>query len=513
MTVQSNHLQFDIVIVGSGAGGGTAAKELSALCKQGYTVALLELGPRYTPENNTRDELPMAQQYYFNGGGFQTRSQDMTLAFAKGVGGSTNVYTGVTFKLPETAVKKWGVDGIDLEDLSPRMDKYIAENGAHFENEANINQNNKLFKSGCETLGWHVDQFAINTRNCAGLSTCNLGCPISAKQGTAVVQIPVAEQNGVQVIPNCRIEKVIESTPHGVTLLAELTNSREPKDENQHIQIRAKKVILSAGSINTSAILLRSFGGNFNPLIGRYLTCHPAMIMAGEHMDEVNGTQGPPKNYFSEGFVEQDRFLLESCMYFPFSFARNLVGFGPEVDEFIGRYPHLQMTLALVLDDAHEINRITLDKQGEPQVDYKLDNKIQRSFVKAIRASAKLMFGAGASRVHAPGSKQFFIHQEQAEHLDKLITEKNFKLGQVTIASAHLMGGCKMGESIDDSVTNSWGKVHGHENLYVADGSLFPGCSEVNPYLTIMALADRVAEGVNRDFLANSRLAATKQTA
>ncbi len=494
-------LQFDIVIVGSGAGGGTVAKELSDLCKRGVKIALLELGPHHVAAENNREELAMAQRYYFSGGGFQTTTQDMTLAFAKGVGGSTNVYTGVTFKLPETAVKKWNVPGISLDDLDPRMEKYLQENGAHFEDEANINQNNQRFKAGCEKLGWHVDQFAINTRNCAGLGTCNLGCPRSAKQGTAVVQIPKAEQNGVQVIPNCRVERI-----DGNDILATITPQENisaiSTDQTHHsYRIKAKKIILCAGAVNTPAILMRSFGKTFNPVIGRYLTCHPALIMAAEHPDKVDGTQGPPKNYYSEQFVKSDRFLLESCMYFPFSFSRNLVGFGTQVDEFISRYPYLQMTIALVLDDAHHENRISINKQGEAQVHYKLDKKIQSSFVKAIRASAKLMFTAGANRLHAPGSKQFFIHQHEADQLEQLITEKYFKLGQASIASAHLMGGCKMGESPKHSVTNSWGKVHGQANLYVADGSLFPSCSEVNPYLTIMALADRVAEGVRNDFL------------
>lgn len=518
MTTNSNaptDLRYDIVIIGSGAGGGTVAKELSALCKKGFKIALLEQGPRFKPEDNTRKELAMARQHYFSGGGFQTTTQDMTLAFAKGVGGSTNVYTGVTFKLPESAVKKWNVPGINLEDLNPRMDKYLRENGAHKESEENINQNNRLFKSGCENLGWHVDQFSINTRNCAGLGTCNLGCPRAAKQGTAVVQIPNAEQNGVDVIPNCKVDTIesgksaensyVRATiSAGNTTTTTTNNNRSPPPaaglQPGQYRIQARKIVLSAGAINSPAILMRSFGKQGNPMIGRYLTCHPAIIMAAEHANEVNGTQGPPKNYYSDQFVSDDRFLLESCMYFPFSFSRNLVGFGPEVDEFVHRYPYLQMVIALVLDDAFSHNRVTINKQGEPQVNYQLDKTIQRRFVKASKASAKLMFAAGAKRAHVPGSKQFFIQSSERNQLDTLIADNQFKLGQTTIASAHLMGGCKMGESPSSSVTNSWGKVHGFEHLYVADGSLFPGCSEVNPYLTIMALADRVAEGIRKEF-------------
>lgn len=489
-------LNYDIVIIGSGAGGGTVAKELSELCKKGIKIALLELGARFKPEDNTREEQAMVRQYYFKSGGFQTTSMDMTLAFAKGVGGSTNVYTGVTFKLPESAVKKWNVKGINLDDLNPRMDKYIKENGAHFEQPENINKNNQCFKLGCEKLNWHVEQFAINTRNCVGLATCNLGCAKGAKQGTAIIQIPEAERNGVEVITHCKVNRI-----DGNEVIADITHSDA---SSQHVagqySINAKKIIVCAGAINTSAILLRSFGEKFNPLIGRYLTCHPASIMVAEHEDQINSTEGPPKNYYSDQFVKSDRFLLESCMYFPFSFARTLTGFGENVDEILHRYPYLQMTIALILDEAYQYNRVAIDKNGEPKVHYKLNKEIQSAFVKASIASAQLMFAAGAKRVHVPGSKQFFINRNELDRLDEIIHAKYFKLGQATISSAHLMGGCKMGESAENSVTNSWGKVHGFDHIYIADGSLFPACSEVNPYLTIMALADRVAEGIKKDW-------------
>ncbi len=491
-------LHFDIVIIGSGAGGGTVAKELAPLCKKGLTIALLEMGPRHLPHENTRQEFEMAQKYYFNGGGFQTQSKDMTLAFAKGLGGSTNVYTGVTFKLPQHAVDKWNIDGINLQDLDPRMNKYLAENGAHFESSENINQNNQLFKQGCEHLNWHVDEFLINTRNCAGLATCNLGCPRSAKQGTAVVQIPVAEAAGVEVITHCQVERIVYDSADDIRVHADLTQSNKLYAQGAY-DIRAGKVVVCAGAIHSPALLMRSFGKNFHPDIGRYLTCHPAMIIAGEYAQSLDSTQGSPKNYYSKQFVEHDRFLLESCMYFPFSFARNLVGFGPEVDEFIGRYPHLQMILALVLDDALPDNRVDIDRAGQAQVYYEISDNIRACFVEALKASGRLMFAAGAKRVHLPGTKAFYTYAHQADELDTLLTTEHLKPGQVTIASAHLMGGCRMGNSPEEGVCDNRGRLYNYKNIYVADGSLFPSCAEVNPYLTIMALADRVAEGIRQE--------------
>lgn len=73
------------------------------------------------------------------------------------------------------------------------------------------------------------------------------------------------------------------------------------------------------------------------------------------------------------------------------------------------------------------------------------------------------------------------------------------KPGKISVTSAHLMGGCAMGHDASDSVTDGWGQVHDVPWLYVADSSLFPQCSEINPYVTVMGLADRVAEGIRNN--------------
>ncbi len=90
--------------------------------------------------------------------------------------------------------------------------------------------------------------------------------------------------------------------------------------------------------------------------------------------------------------------------------------------------------------------------------------------------------------------RRFFIDREDASRVDELIARRYLKLGRNSITSAHLMGGCRMGAAPADSVTDAWGRVHGVPWLSVADASLFPRAAEINPYVTVMALADRVAE-------------------
>lgn len=495
-------LEYDIVIIGSGAGGGTVAKELSPLCRNGTRIALLEWGGCFEKKDNTRREIEMAQKYYFDFGGFQTTSQDLTLAFAKAVGGSTTVYTGTSLTAPQDVFDRWNVPNIDLCDLKPRYEKYIHENNVHQNSENELNENNTLFRDACQKLGWSVHQFPVNTKGCMGLGTCNLGCAVHAKQGTAYVQIPEAVKNGVDLIPFCRALKIEDHDVVAEVLPAEHGLKPSPLAPGPY-RFRAKKIVVCGGAMNSAPLFLRSFGDAKLPALGRYFTCHPALILVGEHPRQITNITGHPKSFYCDEFHHPERFLLETCLYYPFTLSKNLTGFGPEVDELMAHFRHLQMILVLAIDEAEKHNRVTIDRHGDPVVHYTFSDSTKHSLLQAIRASAKIFFAAGARRVHAPSAKNFFINQNDTDKIDELITEKQFKLGQISISAAHLMGGCRMGEDPKTSVTDSWGKVHGFEDLYVADSSLFPAASEVNPYLTIMALADRVAEGIRREWLSH----------
>src|SRR5439155_318132 len=118
--------------------------------------------------------------------------------------------------------------------------------------------------------------------------------------------------------------------------------------------------------------------------------------------------------------------------------------------------------------------------------------------VRGTRAAARIFFAAGARRVHAPADPPL-LEAADAGRLEERITAHHFRPGMLAVSAAHLMGGCGMGRSAADSVTDAWGRVHGLPWLRVADASLFPDSLEINPYLTIMGLADRVAEGIRRD--------------
>ena len=491
---------YDIAIIGSGAGGGTVAQQLSPLCREGVRIAVLEKGPKLRDEEFTGRELEMAQTLYEDGGGFLTAERTMTLAFGCTYGGSTAVYTGTSLLPPQRILEHWNVPELTFADVEQRARNFAAENNVHLlENEA-INDNNRLFVEGCRRLGYHVQQFPVNLKGCRGSSLCNLGCPNRAKQGTDRVQLPRAERNGVEVITRCEVLRLGEKTIFARVHRKPAGGKGEPSSwEPGEYEIDAKVIVVCAGAVNSPALLMRSGLAGKLPRLGHGFTCHPAIIMIAEHNRPITNFVGHPKSFYLDQFAESDRFLLETCMYFPFTTAKSMAGFGQEHSRFMRAFPRLQMILVLACDEVNAHNRVTVDRSGRAVVHYRFAPQVMRGLTRGAITSAKIFFAAGAARVHLPVAQFPMIERAEAERLDQVAEHPDFKPGKLPISAAHLQGGCAMGRGPADSVTDAYGRVHGIPWLFVADSSLFPNSVEINPYLTIMALADRVAETIRKE--------------
>lgn len=491
-------LECDVAIVGSGAGGGTVAQELSSLCRdKGLRILVLEKGPKLREDEFTGREHEMAQALYEDGGGYLTAERTMTLAFGRAYGGSTVVYTGTSLLPEERVIRGWNVPGIAVEDLCRRAAKFSEQNNVHLLPDDEINDNNRLFVEGCRALGYRAEQFPVNVKNCRGSSLCNLGCPNAAKQGTHRVQLPAAELNGVQVVTRCEVHEI------GNHRLAVEVSAKAPGDKGEEsawkpgeYEVAAKLVVVAAGAVNSPALLLRSGLGRRLPRLGHGFTAHPAFILVAEHEQSITNFVGHPKSFYVDQFAASDHYFLETCMYFPFITAKSLKGFGEPHRSFMKAFPRLQMILVLACDQANEHNRVTVDGSGRPVVHYRFTNEVARGLVRGGIASARIFFAAGAKRVHMPFAEPAEIRAKEAARLDELEKEVAFRPEGLGISAAHLQGGCAMGSTSENSVTNEWGQVHGLDWLYVADASLFPNALEINPYLTIMALADRTAENI-----------------
>ncbi len=361
----------DVAIVGSGAGGGAVAEALAPLAAAGAKVLVLEKGPRFEDREFTGQELDMAPALYEDSGGFLTTDGTMTLAMGSAYGGSTVVYTGTSLTAPERVIRKWNVPDLTHEDVARRSAKYAAENDVHLLPPELLNENNRLFVEGCEKAGFHAEQFPINVKGCKGSSLCNLGCPNAAKRGTNRVQLPAAERAGVEVVTRARVDRIAEHVLD-VTVLAKPPGAKGVRSEWPvgTYRVNARHVVLAAGSVGTPALLLRSGFGARLPRLGEGFTCHPAHILVAEHARAITNDVGHPKSFYVDR-AEEEGFVLETCMYFPFTTAKNLSGFGEPHSRLMHAFPRLQMILVLACDAAIAGNRVAIDAAGKPVVHYR----------------------------------------------------------------------------------------------------------------------------------------------
>jgi choline dehydrogenase-like flavoprotein len=498
--------RYDVVVIGSGAGGGTVAQALVPLVREGRRVLVVEAGPRFGDDEFSGRELEMAAALYRDGGGFLTAEGTMTLAFARGYGGSTIVYTGTSLTAPARVIARWAVPGLDHADLLARSRRYLAENHVHPLPPEELNDNNRLFQAGARAAGYRVEQFPVNVAGCRGSSLCNLGCPNQAKQGTHRVQLPAAERGGVEVVTRAEVWRVSPDRSLVVRVRPRPDGGKGAASEwaPGEYRVEAQVVVLAAGTMGSTPLLLRSGLPGAPARIGAGFTCHPALILVALQPRTITNDVGHPKSFYVDR-AEAEGFVLETCMYFPFTTAKALTGFGPAHSAVMRGFPRQQQILVLAVDHPDPGNRIAVDRNGQPVVHYGFTTDVTAALVRGNRAAARIFFAAGAERVHAPFADPPLLDRSAAAELDTRIAARHWKPGKQAIASAHLMGGCGMGASPADSVTDSWGRVHGFPWLRVADASLFPDALEINPYVTVMALADRVAEGVRRD-LAELRL-------
>jgi choline dehydrogenase-like flavoprotein len=176
-----------------------------------------------------------------------------------------------------------------------------------------------------------------------------------------------------------------------------------------------------------------------------------------------------------------------------------MAGFGEPHSAFMRAFPRLQMILVLSCDEADAHNRVALDRTGRPIVEYRFQREAIHGLIRGAVTAAKILFAAGAVRVHLPVAQPTTIESGDAARLEEIATAAEFRPGKTPVSAAHPQGGCGMGRDRSDSVTDSYGRVHGLPWLFVADASLFPNSLEINPYITIMALADRVAQRIREE--------------
>ncbi len=516
----------DVVVVGCGAGGGVVAKELG---EAGASVVVLEAGPRLVPGVDYRTherafELqapavlapdPARDRYTW------ASPDRFDYTRIKGVGGSTLGYLAVVPRLHPSDFRVRGEDGvaddwpITYEDLEPYYTEVEYELGVSGPDGADaspfqpprsapyptppheLNLASLVIKRGADRLGLHLtrDPLAVPTKPwhgrpaCLRAGACNLGCAAEAKSSIDVTYVRKAERTGrVEIRPRAMAREITVGADGRARSVIYLDA------EGREHEVAGRAIVLAGNAVETPRLLLLSRSSRFpaglansSGLVGRYFMEHLAVVAYGVFPDRVDPWRGvpsggslqdfyatDPRNGFARGFTIE----VNCSNQWPLSVARLIGGWGaPHKRRMREVFAHLigLATVGEQLPDRR--SRVALDPVVKdcfglpvPRLLHRLGAN-DRAMIAAIRRRLReLLEAAGAVEIWEPEYRRGW--------------------------SAHYLGTCRMGRDPRTSVVDPWGRCHDVPNLFIADGSIFVTGGAVNPALTIMALAMRIAAGM-----------------
>jgi len=502
-------LEADVVIVGTGAGGGTAAETLSAT---GLSVVLLEAGPLKTSSKFDMQERAAYRDLYQEGTGRGTKDGGMVILQGRSVGGSTTVNWTTSFRTPPETLKFWaehmGVSGCSVEEMEPFFE--------HMENRLNIhewpeapNPNNAMLQRAAEKLGYSWAKIHRNVRGCLNLGYCGLGCPVDAKQSMLTTTIPAALNNKAKLVHHARVVRILREGDAVVGVEAEALTPNVRSTTGQRITIRATKTVLAGGAINTPAILLRSGAPDPHGRIGKRTFLHPTTLTMAIYDEAIDPFYGAPQSIYSDHFQWQGvhtgpiNFKLEVPPLQPAFAAGFYSAAGEELTRSMDQLNKTQCMIALLRDGFHEQSQggtVEIDDRGRPLLDYPLDDYLLEGVKRAWKVMVEMQFVTGAKSVR-PAHKQA-RHYTSWKEAKEAMAALEIVPHKVTVGSAHVMGGCPMGDDEARSVTDCDGKFRHWDNLYVMDGSLFPTSIGANPQLSIYGLVYKLSSNLAAGFRA-----------
>lgn len=500
---KNTEIECDVVIVGTGAGGGTAAEILT---QAGLRVVMLEEGPLRSSNDFKMREDEAFRDLYQEGGARTTGDGSMTILQGRAVGGSTTVNWTSSFRTPPQTLKHWrdvhGVKGISDTEMAPWFER--AEQRQQIGPwTVPPNENNDIIRQGCEKLGWSWQSIPRNVSACWNLGMCGVGCPTNAKQSMLVTTIPAALNAGATLYHRARVRELMMSGDKVLGVVVEGMPELGLQPTGKILIVRARHVVLAGGAINTPAILLRSKVPNPNDLIGARTMIHPVNASFAQFERKVAGWDGAPQSVYSDHFQWKDGatgpmgFKIEVIPMQPGFVAGLLGNHGLDHARDMQSLGHLNGMIALLRDGFTEDSpggRTSIRKDGSAVLDYDVSPSLADGLRRAFLAMAEIQFAAGARSVRpfqlAGGT---FTTMSAAKAAINQFAIEKFRTG---MGSAHLMGGCAMGEDEKTSVVNSRGDFHGLANLSVLDGSIFPTSIGANPQLSIYALVAKLATGL-----------------
>lgn len=487
----------DVAIVGSGAGGAVAA---AVLAEAGLDVLVLESGPYVDRDDYPTDPLIGLPLMYRDGGLTIAQGRPaIPVPVGRTVGGTTVINSGTCFRAPEEVLRKWRDEaGVSwATELAPdysSAEEMLQVTELDIET---LGRNGQLCAEGAEALGASGGPISRNAGACVQCSSCPLGCRIDAKRAAHVSYLPRAVAAGARVRAGVKVQRVItedgratglECTAGFPTSAPEELTGNGRKRAGRPWQVRARRGVISAGgAFGTPELLMRS--GISNPHLGRHLHVHPAAWIGARYPEEVRGWDGVMQSYYVDEWQPQG--ILLEATFTPLSFgAQWLPGIGDAFADRVAHYGNIG-SIGVHLHD-HSEGRVSLAGNGGLRLGYKLTDSEARTLQFGIARAAEVHFAAGATEVYPNVGACTTITRGGLADFEAM----SLKASDLRLEAFHPMSTARMGSDPGTSVTGPDGAVHGIRNLYVADASLFPSSVGVNPMMTIVACASRVARGV-----------------
>ncbi|KAA1120085.1 hypothetical protein PGT21_037134 [Puccinia graminis f. sp. tritici] len=515
--------ETDVIVVGSGAGASVVA---SLVAKAGYQTLVIEKG-RWVPTEQITGSHHGFNDMLEGNGQISTSDGNLILLLGSTFGGGTTVNWSASLAPPFHVRRAWaeehgltyfGTDGF-AEDIQAVCTRMGVSTSAIVHSKAN-----QLFLKGARTLGIHVDLIPQNTAGRAhDCGMCQRGCPFGEKQGAAQTWLKDCAEAGGKFMERAKVERILfseEANPREI----EIDGKRStPSSRRRHAVgvivydsrsgkravIRARRaVVCGSGAINTPALLLRS-GLRLNGAVGNGLHLHPVTAVTGWFDAPVKPWEGSIMTLISCELENREGThygcKLEVFASNPGFYAGLFVPWRSSGAHkaYMSRYA--ESFTIVVLSRDRGAGRVSLEPgTGEPVIDYPLDPFDAESLLQGILVACRTLLAAGATEIATtlPNVQHFFAPPSTATDLDlhprfeKWLAEISaigVKPGYGVLGSAHQMSSCKMGSKASkDSVVNEKGKVWGHEKLWVADGSVLPTATGVNPSISIMSVAHHI---------------------
>jgi choline dehydrogenase-like flavoprotein len=479
----------DVCVVGTGAGGGAIAAELS---EGGLEVVMLEEGGHYTSKDFSLDPGKAVPMLYRDAGTSAIMGTPNIL-YSEGrcVGGSTVINGGMCWRTPEKILELWRWE-MGLSELTPgHMEPFFekVEERIHVapQSPESLGRGDMLFKQAADRLGWLIHPNRRNQKDCTGEGICIFGCPTDKKQSVLVTYIPRALDNGARLYSDVKALKVKIKNGIARAVEARVLDRRTQKKKPYKLTVKAKAVVLAGGTLQTPIMLMNS-GVKCNGQVGRNFKCHPTVKAVGVFDEPIHYWKGVHQGHHIHEFTEEGIDMGVAVIH-PAIFALSFPQFGRESLELMELHDQMLNMGAVVKDTTS--GYVKRAPWGEPMPYYNIDHVETDKLIRAAALMSELLFTAGAKRVLLP-----FAALEEINGPDQIkkIYNTGIRPSGIEVTTQHLFSTCRMGANPRRSVLNPWGECWDVEKLFITDASMIPSSIGVNPQETIMALATRTGQ-------------------